>query len=89
MVESQVSEETFLNISLREAKNVSRARRADTAISIIREEFARHTKAKDLDIWIDPKINEMVWSNGRKNPQSRIRVRIVQLQDGTTEVIVP
>lgn len=90
MVENnEVSEERFLNIPLREARNVSRSRRADTAISIIREQVARHSKAKASDIWIDPKVNELVWEEGRKKPLSKIRVRIVQLQDGTTEVILP
>ncbi|MCL4329254.1 MAG: 50S ribosomal protein L31e [Candidatus Thermoplasmatota archaeon] len=89
MVEGQVTEETFLNIPLRKAKLASRSRRADTAMQVIREHVSRHSSADLEDIWIDPKINEMIWARGRKKPSSSIRVRIVQLQDGTTEVILP
>ena len=89
MEEQQATEEVFMNIPLRNAKLVSRSRRTDTAIRLIREEVARKTKSELASVWIDPKVNETIWEKGKKKIPSKIRVRILKLQDGTTEVIMP
>lgn len=89
MVENEVSNEILLNIPLRKAKFSSRKRRADSVMAIIKEYVERFTKSENDKIWIDTKVNEAVWSRGRTKIPSRIQVKIIKLQEGTTEVILP
>lgn len=89
MVENQVSDEILLNIPLRKAKLSSRKRRADTVLSIIKGHVARFTKSEPAKIWIDTKVNEAVWKRGRTKVPSHIQVKVIRLQEGTTEVILP
>lgn len=89
MVENEVSNEILLNIPLRKAKFSSKKRRADSVMAIIKDYVARFTKSEDDKIWIDTKVNEAVWSRGRTKIPSRIQVKVIKLQEGTTEVILP
>ena len=89
MVENQVSNEMLLMIPLRKAKLSSRSRRADTAIKIIKESVARFAKAEPDKIWVDNRVNELIWSRGKKKIPSSIQVKIIKLQEGTTEVLLP
>lgn len=88
MVETEVSDELIYRIPLRRAKLSSRARRGDTAISVIRTFVAKHTKVDLNSVWIDPKVNELIWSRGRRNIPQSVSVKVVKLQDGTAEVIM-
>lgn len=89
MVENQLSNEILLMIPLRKAKNSSRGRRADTAIKIIKESVARYAKSEPDKIWIDSRVNELVWSRGKKKIPQSVQVKIIKLQEGTTEVLLP
>ncbi len=89
MVENQVSNEMLLMIPLRKAKLSSRSRRADTAVKIIKESVARFSKAEPDKIWVDSRVNELIWSRGKKKIPSSIQVKIIKLQEGTTEVLLP
>lgn len=89
MVENEVSNEILLNIPLRKAKYSSRKRRADSVLAIIRQYVSRFTKSEMEKIWIDTKVNEAVWKRGRSRTPSHIQVKIIKLQEGTTEVILP
>ena len=89
MVENQVSNEMLLTIPLRKAKLSSRSRRADTAVKIIKESVARFSKAEPHKIWLDNRVNELIWSRGKKKIPSSIQVKIIKLQEGTTEVLLP
>ncbi len=89
MVENQASNEILLNIPLRKAKLSSKKRRADSVLAIIREYVARFTKSEEDRIWIDTKVNEAVWNRGRTKIPSHIQVKVIKLQEGTTEVILP
>ncbi len=88
MVEAEVSDELIYRIPLRKAKHSSRARRGDTAVSIVRSFVSRNSKVNLDDVWIDPKVNELVWRRGRRNIPQSINVKVVKLQDGTAEVIM-
>ncbi len=68
MVEEQnLTNEQIINVSLRAARFSSRSRRADTAIKIIKEQVAKYTKSDMGMIWVDNKVNEALWSRGRKH----------------------
>lgn len=89
MVENEVSSEQLLRIPLRAALKSSKSRRADTALSLIKKHVSQHTNAPLEKIWIDTRVNEEIWKNGRENIPSHILVKIIKLQEGTTEVIMP
>lgn len=89
MVESELTNEIVLNVPLRDAKKSSSSRRADSAIEILKEYVSRNTKVDKPKIWIDGRVNEAVWSQGRKKIKSKLTVKVIKLQDGTAEVILP
>ncbi|GGM67161.1 50S ribosomal protein L31e [Thermogymnomonas acidicola] len=90
MVETQqATDEIVLNVPLRDARVVSRTRKADTAIEELRRFIARHTRTERGKIWIDNKVNEKVWERGKKKVPGKLTVKVVKLQDGTVEVIMP
>jgi large subunit ribosomal protein L31e len=89
MADDDLSNEILMNITLRKAFNSSKARRADTAIKIIKESVARFTKS-DLDnVWIDGKINEEIWKRGRTKIPGNIKVKVLKLQNDEIEVLMP
>ena len=64
-------------VPLRGAWKTSRHRRANKAMRIIREFTARHMKVRSgEEIWIDPRVNEIVWARGMEKPPRKIRLRI-------------
>lgn len=89
MVENQYTNEILLNVSLREARNSSVARRADSAVSVLKEKVSRYAKIDEEKIWLDSKVNEMIWSHGRKNIPSILKIKVIKLSDGTAEVVLP
>lgn len=89
MVENELTNEIVLNVPLRAAKRSSAARRADTAIEVLKEYVSRNTRVEKSKIWIDNRVNELVWAQGREKIKSKISVKVIKLQDGTAEVILP
>ena len=89
MVESELTNEIVMNVPLRAAKRSSNSRRADSAIEILKEYVSRNTKVEKSRIWVDGRINEEVWAQGRKKIRSKLTVKVIKLQDGTAEVILP
>ena len=89
MVENELTNEIVLNVPLRAAKRSSASRRADTAIEVLKEYVSRSTKVEQSKSWIDNRVNESVWAQGREKIKSKISVKVIKLQDGTAEVILP
>ena len=82
--------ERIYNIPLRDVKNVSRNRRANYAIKLIRSFIAKHMKVPEENVWIDNKINEEVWKRGIQKPPSKITVKVVKFEEEeTVEVLLP
>jgi len=79
----------IITVPLRIARSVPRTQRAKRAVKAIKDHVRRHMKAKIEDIWIDPKINEAVWSKGIQKPPSSIRVRAIRFEDELVEVSLP
>lgn len=40
-------------------------------------------------IWVDNKVNEALWSRGRKHIPTKISLKVIKLEDGTAEIILP
>jgi len=82
-------EERIITVPLADAMKAPRTRRAERAIKAIKEHVTRHMKAKTEDVWVDPKINEAIWSRGIQKPPKRIRVRAIKFEDELVEVSLP
>jgi len=91
--------ERVYTIPLKVTKRVPRTKRAPRAIKEIKE-FVRKHMAEDLpedeeekgakkDVWVDFKLNELVWKRGIENPPSKVRVKAIRFEDGLIEVSLP
>lgn len=76
-------------VPLRVVHRVPRTQRAPRAVKAIREHVVRHMKAKTEDVWIDPKINEILWRRGIERPPNQIRVKVIKFEDELVEVSLP
>jgi len=81
--------ESVYNIPLIKTKTVPTTERSRRAVEEIRGYIARHMKAEEKDVWIDPKVNEAVWARGKTAPPSKVRVKAVRFEDGLVEVSLP
>jgi len=81
--------EHIFTIPLRKKWDGPRTKRANHAIAAIRRYVVRHLKDPERkgkripeeDVWIDPKVNEMIWERGREKPPRKIRVRVVYIPE--------
>lgn len=74
-------EERVMTIPLRDAKAAPNHKRADKAMSIIREHLAQHFSVDEDDVRLDPSINEAVWERGRSKPPRKLRVRAARFRE--------
>ncbi|WP_135534978.1 MULTISPECIES: 50S ribosomal protein L31e [Halostella] len=74
-------EERVVTVPLRDAKAEAKHKRADKAMTIVREHLAQHFSVEEEDVRLDPSINEAVWSRGRKKPPSKLRVRAARFDE--------
>ncbi|MDV0447243.1 hypothetical protein MsAg5_11220 [Methanosarcinaceae archaeon Ag5] len=84
MAEDIVKEQIY-TIPLRDVKAVPKWKRANKAMSIIREYLERHMKVESDKIKIDKSINERIWERGNQKPPSFIRVRAAKYADGEVQ----
>ena len=76
-------------IPLRDAWNAPRPKRANRAMKIIRQYAVRHMKVgEDETVWIDPKVNELVWARGLRKPPRRVHVRMTRYDEEDIPVSV-
>ena len=81
--------ESVYVIPLIKTKTVPTTERSRRAIKEIRAYVARHMKAEEDSVWIDPKVNESIWARGKTAPPSKVRVKAVRFEDGLVEVSLP
>jgi large subunit ribosomal protein L31e len=81
--------ESVYIIPLIKTKTVPTTERSNRAIKEIRAYVARHMKAEEDSVWIDPKVNESIWARGKTAPPSKVRVKAVRFEDGLVEVSLP
>jgi len=65
------------------------ARAAPTAVKRVKSYLTRHMKVEEKDIWIDDSLNNALWSRGKYNMPSKIRVKAVKFDDGVVEAYLP
>ena len=79
----KIEREYIINIR-REVGKAPIYRRAKKAIRAVKEFLVRHMKVRDRDlnkIKIDRYLNEYLWARGIRNPQTRIKVKVVKEGD--------
>ena len=68
-----------LVVPLRKAWNITRFKRAPRAMQIIREHVIQHLSVReDEEVWIDPSVNEHIWSRGIENPPRKIKLHVTR-----------
>jgi large subunit ribosomal protein L31e len=76
-------EERVVTVPLRKVKAEPSNKRADKAMTLVREHLAKHFDVESEEVRLDPAINEAIWSRGRSNPPSSFRVRAARfVEDG-------
>ncbi|USZ66677.1 50S ribosomal protein L31e [Halorussus salilacus] len=80
-------EERVITVPLRDVKAEAKHKRADKAMSLIRDHLAQHFKVDGDEVRLDPSINEAVWSRGRKKPPSKLRVRAARFEEEGETVV--
>lgn len=84
MAEDAVKEQIY-TIPLRAIKDIPRYRRADKAITLIRNFLMKHMKVEANQVKLHKTINEKIWERGMQKPPSFIRVRAAKFEDGIIE----
>ena len=62
---------------------------APTAIKRVKNYLTRHMKVEEENIWIDDSLNNALWSKGKYDIPSKIRVKAVKFDDGVVEAYLP
>ncbi|MGD1060954.1 MAG: 50S ribosomal protein L31e [Methanomassiliicoccales archaeon] len=89
MADEEKNEEQIMTIPLLTTKASPRSKKSKKAMIEVRDYISKHMKAKPEDVWIDQKVNELVWARGIQKPPARVRVKAVKFEDGLVEVSLP
>ncbi len=91
--------ERIFTIPLTVTKQVPRTKRVPRAIKEIRDYIKRHMAEKPSggeedeemkkEVWVDYRLNELLWANGIENPPRKVRVKAIRFEDGLIEVSLP
>jgi large subunit ribosomal protein L31e len=65
------------------------AKSAPTAVKRVKDFLTRHMKVEKKNIWIDDSLNNALWSHGKYNMPSKIRVKAIKFEDGVVEAYMP
>ncbi|MFB6136910.1 MAG: 50S ribosomal protein L31e [Halobacteriaceae archaeon] len=80
-------DERLLTVPLRDARAVPSQKRADRAMTLVREHLAQHFNVDGDAVRLDPSINEAVWADGRDSPPSSLRVRAARFEEAGETVV--
>ncbi len=91
--------ERVYTIPLSITKQIPKTKRAPRAIKEIKDFVRKHMaeklpedeegKGEKRDVWVDYKLNELIWSRGIENPPRKVRVKAIRFEDGLIEVSLP
>lgn len=77
-----MAEEKILTINLRKKLvKTKKWKKAKNYLKVLRELLRR--KFKTDKIKIDGKLNEKIWGKGIENPPSKLKIKVIKLDDGT------
>ena len=69
--------------------NFRSSKAAPTAVKRVKNYLTRHMKVEKEKIWMDDSLNNALWSKGKYNIPSKIRVKAVKFEDGVVEASLP
>ena len=91
--------ERVYTIPLTVTKQIPKTKRAPRAIKEIKEFVKKHMaeevaedeeeKGEKKDVWVDYRLNELIWSRGIEHPPSKVRIKAIRFEDGLIEVSLP
>ncbi len=91
--------ERIYTVPLNVTMKVPKTKRAPRAIKEIKEFVRKHMaeevpeedkeKGEKRDVWVDFKLNELIWSRGIEKPPRKVRVKAIRFEDGLIEVSLP
>jgi large subunit ribosomal protein L31e len=91
--------ERIYTIPLTVTRNVPKTKRAPRAIKEIKEFVSQHMAEEPSDedsekgekkgVWVDRKVNEVIWAQGIERPPRKVRVKAIRFEDGLIEVSLP
>jgi large subunit ribosomal protein L31e len=91
--------ERVYTVPLTITKNVPKTKRAPRAIKEIKAFVTKHMaeepseedeeKGEKKEVWLDSKVNELIWSRGIEKPPRKIRIKAIRFEDGLIEVSLP
>lgn len=68
-----------------DVRNVASQKQASRAIREVREHLSKHLNVSEDRVYLDPDVNEEVWSRGRRKPPRKLKVRAQKFEDGVVE----
>lgn len=68
-----------------DVRNVSRNDRTKRAVKEVREHLSKHLNVDADQVFIDPGVNEQIWSRGNRKPPSKLKLRARKFEDGVVE----
>ncbi len=80
-------DERVMTVPLRDLQAEPSHKRADKAMTLIRDHLAQHFNVEGDAIRMDPSINETVWERGRANPPSKLRVRAARFEEDGEAIV--
>ena len=69
--------------------NFRSSKATPTAVKRVKNYLTRHMKVEKEKIWMDGSLNNALWSRGKYNIPSKIRVKAVKFEDGVVEASLP
>lgn len=76
--------ERIYTINLRKATlNTPRWKKSKRSVAVVREFLKKHMKTDEVKI--GKSITEKIWQSGNQNPPNKIRIRVVEIEEGEGE----
>ena len=80
-------DERVMTVPLRDVSAEANGKRADKAMSLVRDHLAQHFNVDGDAVRLDPSINEEIWSRGRSKPPRKLRVRAARFEEEGEAVV--
>jgi ribosomal protein L31E len=89
MSEAEETAEKLMTISLSRARPTPRYRRTDRIVNVLKENVAHHMKVDVDEVKISQKLNEEIWSVGKRSRRARISIKVTKDEDGVVTAKLP
>jgi ribosomal protein L31E len=87
--EAEETAEKLITISLARAKPAPRYRRTDRIVNVLKEKVAHYMKVEEDEVKISQKLNEQLWTQGKRSRLPRISVKVTKDAEGVVTVKLP